>query len=248
LSIVHVSTPPQQIRTISLIAAAMACAVAASYGEPMLDAVRRWGAQEEYSHGFLIPAISAWLLWTRRQVIIESLGRPSWSGLLVGALAAAIHIIGELSALFVLSQLAMILALFGASLCIGGTGLLRVTFVPIAFLAFAIPLPYFLDSSLSWRLQLLSSQLGVTFIRLLDVPVYLEGNVIDLGNYKLQVVEACSGLRYLYPLMSLGFIVAWLFNGPMWQRALLLLSPIPIAIVMNSARSKPAAACVTSIP
>ena len=232
----HVSTPPQQIRTIGLIAAAMACAVAASYGEPMLDAVRRWGAQEEYSHGFLIPAISAWLLWTRRQVIIESLGRPSWSGLLVGALAAAIHIIGELSALFVLSQLAMILALFGASLCIGGTGLLRVTFVPIAFLAFAIPLPYFLDSSLSWRLQLLSSQLGVTFIRLLDVPVYLEGNVIDLGNYKLQVVEACSGLRYLYPLMSLGFIVAWLFNGPMWQRALLLLSPIPIAIVMNSAR------------
>lgn len=214
----------------------MACVIAISYGEPVLEAIRRWGAQEEYSHGFLIPAISGWLLWTRRQAIIESLGRPSWSGLLVGALAGAMHIIGELSALFALSQLAMILALFGASLCIGGTALLRVTFVPLAFLAFAIPLPYFLDSTLSWRLQLLSSQLGVTLIRLVDVPVHLEGNVIDLGNYKLQVVEACSGLRYLYPLMSLGFIVAWLFQGSMWQRAVLLLSPIPIAIVMNSVR------------
>lgn len=214
----------------------MACAVAVSYGDPILEAVRRWGGQEEYSHGFLIPLISAWLLWTRRDAIVASLGNPSWLGLVVGAVAGAIHLVGELSALFVLSQIAMILALFGAALCLGGTALLRVTFVPIAFLVFAIPLPYFLDSALSWRLQLLSSQIGVSLIRLIDVPVYLEGNVIDLGTYKLQVVDACSGLRYLYPLMSLGFIVAWLFNGPMWQRALLMLSPIPIAIAMNSVR------------
>lgn len=236
MSLVHISSPPQQIKITGLIAAGLACAVLASYGEPVLEAVRRWGLQDEYSHGFLVPAISGWLLWTRRRALIESLGAPSWTGLLVGALAGGIHIIGELSALFALSQIGMILALFGVSLSIGGTALLRVTFLPITFLAFAIPLPYFLDSTLSWRLQLLSSQLGVTFIRLIDVPVYLEGNVIDLGNYKLQVVEACSGLRYLYPLLSLGFLVAWLFQGPMWQRTVLFLSAIPIAIVMNSVR------------
>lgn len=236
MSIVHIPVPPQQIKTTGLIAAALACAVVASYGGPVLEAVRRWSLQDEYSHGFLIPVISGWLLWTRRQALIESLGKPSWTGLLVGALAGGIHILGELSALFTLSQIGMILALFGVSLSIGGTALLRVTFVPIAFLAFAIPLPYFLDSTLSWRLQLLSSQLGVAFIRLLDVPVYLEGNVIDLGNYKLQVVEACSGLRYLYPLLSLSFLVAWLFQGPMWQRTVLFVSAIPIAIVMNSVR------------
>lgn len=236
MSIVQISSPPQQIRITGLIAAGLACAVVASYGEPVLEAVRRWSLQDEYSHGFLIPAISAWMLWTRRRALIESLGQPSWTGLLVGALAGGIHIVGELSALSTLSQIGMILALFGVSLSIGGTALLRVTFLPIAFLAFAIPLPYFLDSTLSWRLQLLSSQLGVTFIRLIDVPVYLEGNVIDLGNFKLQVVEACSGLRYLYPLLSLGFLVAWLFQGPMWQRTVLFLSAIPIAIVMNSVR------------
>ena len=104
------------------------------------------------------------------------------------------------------------------------------------FLLFAIPLPYVIDAGLSFQLQLISSQLGVAFIRLFQIPVYLEGNVIDLGVYKLQVVEACSGLRYLYPLMSLGFLAAYLFQAPLWQRALVFLSTIPITIAMNSLR------------
>src|SRR4029079_8443440 len=74
------------------------------------------------------------------------------------------------------------------------------------------------------------------FIRLVGIPVYLEGNVIDLGVYKLQVVEACSGLRYLYPLLSLGFLAAYLFQAPLWQRAIVFLSTIPITILMNSLR------------
>ena len=86
------------------------------------------------------------------------------------------------------------------------------------------------------QLQLLSSQLGVAFIRLFHIPVFLEGNVIDLGVYKLQVVDACSGLRYLYPMMSLGFLAAYLFQAPLWQRAIVFLSTIPITIAMNSLR------------
>ena len=109
-------------------------------------------------------------------------------------------------------------------------------FVPIIFLLFAIPLPYFIDAVLSYRLQLISSELGTAFIRLFQIPVFREGNVIDLGVYKLQVVEACSGLRYLYPLMSLGFLAAYFFQAPIWQRALIFLSTIPITIVMNSLR------------
>ena len=133
-------------------------------------------------------------------------------------------------------SLASSLALIGIVLSIGGTSLLRVTFIPIAFLVFAIPLPYFIDTELSFRLQLISSELGVFFIRMFGVPVYLTGNVIDFGNYKLQVVEACSGLRYLYPLLSLGFLAAYLFQAPFWQRTLVFLSAIPITIVMNSFR------------
>src|ERR1039457_4159067 len=206
------------------------------FSEALLELGNRWIKQEEYSHGFLIPVIVAWLLWTRRDALIASIGRPSWTGPTLILLAALMHITGKLSSLYFLSQFAFIIALIGVALGLGGYSLLKVTFIPIIFLLFAIPLPYFLDAVLSYRLQLISSQLGTFFIRLLQIPVYLEGNVIDLGVYKLQVVEACSGLRYLYPLMSLGFLAAYLFQAPLWQRAVVFLSTIPITIVMNSLR------------
>ena len=73
-------------------------------------------------------------------------------------------------------------------------------------------------------------------MRLFGVSVYLEGNVIDLGVYKLQVAEACDGLRYLFPLMTIGFLIAYFFKATFWKRALLFLSSIPITILMNSFR------------
>ena len=206
------------------------------FGGPLLELVNRWTKQEEYSHGFLIPVIVAWLLWSRREALVASIGRPSSMGPALIGVAAVMHIIGKLSALFFMSQFGFIVALVGITLGIGGYSLLRAAFIPIIFLIFAIPLPYFIDAALSYRLQLISSELGTFFIRLVQIPVFLEGNVIDLGVYKLQVVDACSGLRYLYPLMSLGFLAAYLFQAPFWQRALVFLSTVPITIVMNSFR------------
>ena len=223
------------VSTTLLLCIAVVIAFAAFSGG-LLSLVDRWSRQEEYSHGFLIPLVAAWMLWSRRDAVIASVGKPSWAGPAVIFVAAIMLIIGELSAFFLLLQLGFVVALLGIVLSVGGTSLLKVTFIPIAFLVFAIPLPYFIDSELSFRLQLISSELGVFFIRLFGVPVYLTGNVIDLGNYKLQVVEACSGLRYLYPLLSLGFLAAYLFQAPFWQRALVFLSAIPITIVMNSFR------------
>ena len=172
----------------------------------------------------------------RRDALIASFGQPSWSGLAIIALALAMHVIGQYSSIYILSQFGFILVLIGIALTAGGHSLLKVTFVPIAFLIFAVPLPYFIQSNLTLQLQLISSQLGVDVIRLFQIPVYLEGNVIDLGFYKLQVVEACSGLRYLYPLLSLSFLAAYLFQAPLWQRALVFLSGIPITIGMNGFR------------
>ena len=90
--------------------------------------------------------------------------------------------------------------------------MLRTAFIPIIFLLFAIPMPKFIDSTMSLQLQFISSELGTLFIRMFQIPVYLDGNIIDLGYYKIQVVEACSGLRYLYPLLSLGFLAAYFFQ------------------------------------
>ena len=214
--------------------AALLAAVA--FHGALFELVRRWATQQEYSHGFLIPIVAAWLIWTRRHAPSRKL-RSAVVGRRPSHLACDVHAPGRvLSAIFILSQLAFIVALLGITLAVGGFSLLRAAFFPIIFLIFAIPLPYFIDANLSLNLQLISSQLGVFFIRLFGIPVYLDGNLIDLGNYKLQVVDACSGLRYLFPLLSLSFLAAYLFNAPIWQRALILLSSIPITIAMNGFR------------
>jgi exosortase D (VPLPA-CTERM-specific) len=222
--------------TVALLAAIAVIVALAAFSGGLLSLIDRWIRQEEYSHGFLIPVVAAWMLWSRRDALIASIGKPSWMGAVVIGIAAIMLIVGELSAFFLLLHVGFVVALLGIVLSLGGFSLLRVTFIPIAFLVFAIPLPYLVDSELSFRLQLISSELGVFFIRLFGVSVYLTGNVIDLGNYKLQVVEACSGLRYLYPLLSLSFLAAYLFQAPLWQRALVFVSAIPITIVMNSLR------------
>ena len=196
----------------------------------------RWMEQEEYSHGFFIPIISLWLLWKRRDALIQSVGSPSLLGVLLILVAAFLLLVGELSAIFILIHLGFIIGLAGLVLALGGLSLLRVSLLPIVFLAFAIPMPYFIDAQLSWGLQLISSKLGVDILRLLGVSVHLQGNLIDLGFYKLQVVEACSGLRYLYPLLSLGFLASYFFSAPLWQRVLVFVSVVPITVFMNSFR------------
>jgi exosortase len=104
------------------------------------------------------------------------------------------------------------------------------------FLWFMLPLPSFIYWPVSTQLQLVASHIGVDIIQAMRIPVYLEGNIIDLGLYKLQVAEACSGLRYLFPLMSFGFLFAVLYQGPLWHRILLFVATIPITIAMNSFR------------
>lgn len=208
----------------------------ATHSAGMTELITRWGKQEEYSHGFFIPLIVLWLLWQRRESLRASLAAPSWYGLLPLTIAAAMLLLGELTAIFILVQYGFVLSLVGLVLCLGGMPLARVTILPITFLIFAIPLPYFVDSQLSWRLQLLSSQIGVDVLRALGISVFLEGNVIDLGVYKLQVVEACSGLRYLYPLLSIGFLMAYMYQAPLWRRVALFLTTIPVTVLMNSLR------------
>jgi exosortase D (VPLPA-CTERM-specific) len=223
------------VRMLIFLNVALVLAVIA-FSDGIGELIVRWSKQEEYSHGFLIPIISAWLLWTRREALYASIERASWLGLPLIFVALAMGIVGDLSAVYLLSQVGVVIVLLGIALCVGGAPLLRLCFIPIAFLLFAIPLPYFVDAILTLKLQLISSELGVFFIRLFGIPVYLDGNIIDMGTYKLQVVEACSGLRYLYPLLSLSFLAAYLFHAPLWQRTIVLLSSIPIAIGMNGFR------------
>jgi len=151
-------------------------------------------------------------------------------------IAGLIFFMGAISTTHTLSQYAMVLAILGAALAMMGWRAFRIIAIPLALLFFMVPLPPFIYNTLSTKLQLISSELGVAVIRLFGISVYLEGNVIDLGTYKLQVVEACSGLRYLFPLVSLSFIAAYIYKAEFWKKAVVFLSSIPITVLMNSFR------------
>jgi exosortase D (VPLPA-CTERM-specific) len=222
------------IKTTGMFILALTIAIIA-YWAGLAEAVSRWNNQEEYSHGFLIPLVTLFILWEKRNLINAAKGPPLWSGVFVILVAIIIFIVGEISALFLLIQYSFVMVLLGLSMVTVGKAT-KYTFAPILLLLFAIPLPYVIEVVLTAKLQLFSSWLGVQVIRLFQIPVFLEGNIIDLGVYQLQVVEACSGLRYLFPLMSLGFIAAYFYQAAFWKRATVFLMTIPITILMNSFR------------
>jgi exosortase D (VPLPA-CTERM-specific) len=190
----------------------------------------------EFSHGYLIPLIAAYLVWQRRAELGQLEFKGSWAGLLVVATGIALAVLGRFAALFTFQHIALLIVIYGLVLSLVGWPAMRVLAAPLGVLVFMIPLPSMLMFPLSSELQLVSSTLGVWLMRLVGVSTYLEGNVIDLGTYKLEVAEACSGLRYLLPLMTLAFLMACFFRAAAWKRALVFLSSIPITLLMNSLR------------
>ncbi len=198
--------------------------------------IGNWNNQEEYSHGWLLPAVTGYLIWQEKDILSRINPKGSWVGVCIAVFAILLFLVGELSTLYIIVQYALVVLIFGLVLAMEGTKRFKLIWVPLLMLFFMIPLPTFLYRTLSAELQLISSTLGVEMIRLCDISVNLQGNVIDLGSYQLQVVEACNGLRYLFPLMSLAFICAYFFKGPFWKRAVIVLSSLPITIFMNSFR------------
>lgn len=189
----------------------------------------------EYSHGLLIPFI-ALLIGGHRLAEKKPQVRPCWVGNIVLLVGLSFIVISHLSAFEPPAHYGFVLALVGLSLAFYGKGVTGRLMPAFIYLLFAIPLPRLIYVTLSADMQLVSSNLGVAVLQLLGISVFQEGNIIDLGNYKLQVAEACNGLRYLFPLMSFGFLIALLYEDRMWKRVVLFLSTIPITIGMNSLR------------
>ena len=193
----------------------------------------------EYSHGYLIPLIALYLFGTRLSQTREAYAaHPIRHGLGLATvlLGLAVGLLGNLVHIPDISTYGLIICATGLVFVLFGTQRGLHLWVPLVYLVFMLPLPNFLYWPLSIKLQMISSEIGVGIISLFGVPVYLDGNIIDLGVYKLQVAEACSGLRYLFPLASFGFLFAVLYKGPVWQKVLLFVSAAPITVAMNCAR------------
>lgn len=220
----------------TLIAAAVAALSLWLFWDGLAVMGASWITRPEYSYAALIPPIAVFLIWQRKDRLEQIPFEGSIWGVILVLLGGALLVVGQMATIYTVVQYAYVVTLYGLVLSYTGARAFRLIAVPLLILAFMIPLPEFFYYNLSAKLQLLSSELGVWFMRLFGISVFLEGNVIDLGTYQLQVAEACSGLRYLFPLMTLGFLMAYFYKGALWKRVFVFLSSIPITIVMNSAR------------
>ncbi|MCX7888543.1 MAG: VPLPA-CTERM-specific exosortase XrtD [Rhodobacteraceae bacterium] len=199
---------------------------------------RAWSTPE-YSHGPLIPLISLYLFLRglRREAPVAPGEEGSrWPGVAVVAAALALAVLGNLTEIADIVCYAFIFWVSGVVLTVMGwrRGLRHQ--LPVFHLVFMLPLPNFVYMKFSVFLQTVSSQIGVWIVSAAGVPVFLEGNIIDLGVYKLQVAEACSGLRYLFPILSFSYLFAILYRGPLWHKLVLLLSAAPLTVLMNAVR------------
>ena len=217
---------------------ALATAGATFFFMDGLEALLRAWQLPEYSHGPLIPILSGLLFLRQLKTVPVNPGpvRDRWVGVCVLLLAVLFGSLGKLSGISDIVAYASIIWVGGILLISFGWKTGKHFWPPVLHLVYMLPLPDVFYHKMSNFLQLISSELGVYFLKLLGVAVYLEGNIIDLGVYKLHVADACSGLRYLFPILSFSYIFAVLYKGPMWHKAVLLLSAAPITILMNSVR------------
>jgi exosortase D (VPLPA-CTERM-specific) len=218
-----------------LVAAVVAAGIFFADG---LDALLRAWQLPEYSHGPLIPILSLLLFLRQLKSVPEHPGplRNRWVGVVVVAFALAVGALGKLANISDIVTYATIIWVGGILLISFGWETGKHFWPPVVHLVYMLPLPGVIYYKMTTSLQLISSELGVFFLRLFDVPVFLDGNIIDLGVMRLHVAEACSGLRYLFPIMSFSYIFAVLYRGPIWHKAILLLAAVPITVLMNSVR------------
>jgi len=195
-----------------------------------------WWRDENYSHGFLIPIVSLYLIAKKWDSLKRNSISPSWWGPVVLAWGLFVLIIGVAGAELFTMRISFIFVVVGLTLCLFGKDVLKDLGFPIFFLVFMVPLPYIVYNSLTLPLKILASKLAVYLLSPLGIPVFREGSIIYFPEVTLEVAEACSGIRSLMALIALGTLFSYFFQSSLSRRILLVSSTIPIAIFANALR------------
>jgi exosortase len=195
-----------------------------------------WINDENYSHGFMIPGIAAFFLWRSRNELAACPSAPSYWGLLPLLLGGTMYLAGSVVQEYFLMRSSLIVILTGTIWLLLGFRMLRLMALPVGYLIFMVPLPYTVYNSMAFPLKLFVTRVSVYLLKLTGLPVMREGNVIIFPNITLEVVEACSGMRSLVSLVAMGVAYAFIALKHPWQRVLLVLGTVPIAVASNVLR------------
>src|SRR6516165_11321170 len=198
---------------------------------------RQWYEDPDYSHGFLVPLLSAYLIWQRRDKLAAVVRKPSNLGLLVVLFALGLLFLGSLGAELFLTRISIIFMICGLIIYFSGWALLRALAFPLAFLLFAIPIPVLIYNEIVFPLQFIASRFATSVLETLNLfPIMREGNVLIMPGMRLEVVEACSGIRSLMSLLALAAGYGYLAEKSVAVRCFLFLAMIPLAIISNGTR------------
>lgn len=220
-----------------------AAALVAAYPSSFRGLLWQWNRDPNYSYGYFVVPIAAAIFWSRRGLLDRARIRPRWWGFLPLAAAVALRFpLYEWNEQYVETATIPLVAA-GLTLALGGWHLLRVALPSLVFLVFMLPLPPSVNMLLARFLQTVATVGSVAVLQMLGLPVMAEGNVIVIGSTSLEVARACNGLSMLMSFVTLIAAVVILVPRPAFERALLLLSAVPIAVVSNIIRIVATAVC-----
>ena len=208
----------------------------ACYAPVLWRLVQQWSSDPDMGHGFFVPLCAGYIAWQRRAEAAGTVPAPNWWGLAIMLWAAFQLYVATLGAEIFLARTSLVISIIGAVLLLGGTRYLRIFGFPLFLLFFMVPIPAIIYNQITFPLQLLASRVAESSITLLQIPVIREGNVLELAQQKLNVVEACSGIRSLLTLTFLSLVYGYFFERRTWIRVILFFATIPIAIVANAGR------------
>jgi exosortase len=213
-----------------------AALLALCYAPVLAHLVHQWMTDDDMGHGFFVPVIAGFIAWQRRDELAAVKPEPSWWGLAVILWGAAQLYLATLGAELFLARTAFVISLAGVVLFLGGWPILKILRFPLFLLLFMIPIPAIVYNQITFPLQMIASRLAEIALSACGIPVFRDGNILELPNQRLQVVEACSGIRSLLTLSFLSLVYAYFFDKKTWMRPLLLVLTVPIAIVANASR------------
>jgi exosortase len=198
--------------------------------------VGAWASSDDYSHGFLIIPVCAYIAWLKRSTLntIEAPGSPV--GLVCVFAALLLYVVGRFGEIATLSSLSIIVAIGGAVLYLRGRAFLREVSFPLFLMLFMIPVPAQIYSAVTIPLQLFVSKVSAAIAGFMGIPVFLQGNVIFLPDRTLEVVQACSGLRSIMALLTLAAVFGYFTLQSNVLRAVLLIGAVPTALLVNTIR------------
>ncbi len=237
---IHSSTRVQpasnRLVTVAVPVALILASFALLYRNVLVKLVNDWATDGNYSHGFLIVPIALYLAWERRARLAELERRPNLLGLVIALGSVGVLAAGTLGSELFLTRVSILGLIAGTVVFLFGWRHLRVLAFPIAFLLLMVPLPALIFNQIAFPLQLLASRAGESVLMMAGIPVLREGNVIILAHTTLEVAEACSGIRSLVSLITLGVVYGYFVDRRNSVRTLIALSAIPVAIVSNGLR------------